>query len=303
MNNDQGKGFISSYRIFLGLSVWIYNITFKSDFRVDLDMSEDGPIYFCYNVKGYFFHRFGDQEEFVKILQNQNMIVTGSPDATVQIVFPAKTKLEIAVIIVDTKLLESLEIKNAKRIHSNIQKIFRNIPRNRPYRHLGEIDSETGKYASIVCENNGVGLVEGLLTEGAVMNMLASQLKAYTEEGSRTTSTHPKLSRSELSKITFLGAYVISHLETKMTVHDLCAIFQLSPKKLQAGVKHLYGETVGHYILNLRMGHAKHLFTTTELNVSEVCFQVGLSSQSYFSKVFKNRYGMLPSLYRNRMAA
>ena len=196
-------------------------------------------------------------------------------------------------------MLGKLDIRNAKRIHSKTQKIFQHSLGDLPYRHLGEINSETAKYASIVCENNGTDLVEGLLTEGAVLNMLAAQLKAYHENSSvvKTVST---LSKSELSRITSLGDYVLNHLDTKIAIKELSMIFQLSPKKLQIGVKQLYGETVGHYISNIRMGYAKELFLSTELNVSEVCSQIGISSQSYFSKIFKERFGMLPSVFRSK---
>ena len=296
MDNYKAKGFISSYRIFNGLSVWIYNVTFLSDFKVDLELTEDSPYYFSYNVKGHFLHRFGDQEEFAKILQNQNMIVTGSPKTSVQIVFPANVELKIAIIIADLKLLGSLDIRNAKRIHSKVGEIFQKTPKHRPYRHLGRIDTETEKYASIVCENNGVDLVGGLLTEGAVLNMLASQIKAYSKDNSETQPQYV-LSKSELSKITSLGEYMVNNFETRMTILELSKHFGISPKKLQMGVKHLYGESVGHYISNLRMAHAKYLFYTTDLNVSEVRYRVGISSGSYFSKVFKSRYGALPSRY------
>lgn len=298
MDNHKAKGFISSYRIFSGLSVWVYNLTFFSDFKVDLGQSEDSPYYFCYNVAGHFFHRFGDQEEFAKILQNQNMIVIGGPESSVQIIFPANIKLKIAVIIVDIKLLGSLDIRNAKRIHTKVGEIFQNIPEYRPYRYLGGIDTETETYASIVCENNGVNLVGGLLTEGAVLNMLASQIKAYNEDTTEI-SAKSTLNKSELSKITSLGEYVINNFETNLTILKLSRHFGISPKKLQMGVKHLYGDSVGHYVSNLRMGQAKHLLTTTDLNVSEVRHLVGIASGSYFSKVFKNRYGVLPSQYVN----
>jgi AraC-like DNA-binding protein len=147
-----------------------------------------------------------------------------------------------------------------------------------------------------------VDLVGGLHTEGAVLNMLASQLKSYAEDG-RIINQQSKLSKSELSKITTLGTYIIDHLETKFTIQELSTIFRLSPKKLQIGVQHLYGDSIGHYVLNLRMGHAKHLLTTTEFNVSEVCDQIGVSSKSYFSKVFKNRYGLSPKSFRDRIVA
>jgi AraC-like DNA-binding protein len=226
------------------------------------------------------------------------MVVSGSPETSVQIVFPANIELKIAVIIVDLKLLESQDIRNAKRIYSKLKEIFSNIPKQAAYRHLGNIDAETEKYASIVCENNSTDLVGGLLTEGAVLNMLALQIKAYKKDITEI-DLQPSLSKSELSKITSLGAYVINNLQAGLTILTLSKHFGISHKKLQKGVKCLYGDSVGAYIFNLRMGQAKHLFDTSDLNVAEVRDLVGISSGSHFSKVFKKRYGKLPSHYRN----
>ncbi|CAI8387377.1 MAG: HTH-type transcriptional regulator MetR [Polaribacter sejongensis] len=297
MDNEKAKGFISSYQVFSGLSVWVYNITFLSDFKVELGMSEESPYYFCYNVQGQFLHRFGGESEFHTALQNQNMIVVGASDTSAQLVFPANIKLKIAVIIIDINLLKKLEIRNAKRIYTKIRKIFQKTNSKLPFRHLGEIDSETEKYASIVCENDCVDLVAGLLTEGAVLNMLASQIQVYSDH---FTKKKVILNKLELSKITSLGAYVIDNFEASFTILKLSRHFGISPKKLQIGVKYLYGDSVAHYISNLRLAYAKNLFTTTNFNVSEVCHLVGIYSSSYFSKVFKNRYGVLPSHYRKQ---
>ena len=116
------------------------------------------------------------------------MIVVGASDTSAQLVFPANIKLKIAVIIVDINLLKKLEIRNAKRIHTKIRKIFQKTNSKPPFRHLGGIDSETEKYASIVCENNSVDLVAGLLTEGAVLNMLASQIQAFSDHFTKKKS-------------------------------------------------------------------------------------------------------------------
>jgi AraC-like DNA-binding protein len=296
MDNDRAKGFISSYRIFKGLDVWVYNITFYSDFKVDLGLSSGKPYFFSYNVKGHFLHRFGDQEEFAKILQNQNLIVKGNPGTSEQIVFPANVELKIAVIMVDIKSLGNLHIRNARRIFSKMGNVFQKIPTQDHYRHLGSINTETGKYASIVCDNKDIDLVGGLLTEGAVFNMLASQIKEYNQDIAEIQSP---LSKSELSKITSLSGYIINNLDANLTILKLSRHFGLSPKKLQLGVQYLYGESVGHYVLNLRLSHAKYLFRTTDLNVAEVCARVGIANGGYFSKIFKNKYGNLPSHYKN----
>ena len=297
MDNDKAKGFISSYELFEGLTVWVYNIEFYSKFQVELDLSPDGPIYFSYNVKGNFSNTINKSNDLVNILQNQNMIIKGSPNNSVTNEFPANTKLEIAVVIIDVELLGSLQIRNAKRMHLSIKKIFRNIPQDQPYRYLGDINAETAKYASIICENNNTTLVGELLTEGAVLNMMASQIKAY-EQDLKNESTQSTLTTSELSKISSLGDHIINNIESKITIIELSKHFGLSPKKLQIGIRHLYGDSVGHYILNLRMGQAKYLLNTTDFNISEICNRVGLTSKSYFTKVFKNRFGMLPSKWR-----
>jgi AraC-like DNA-binding protein len=302
MDNDKAKGFISSYRVFSGLTVWIYNVTFLSDFNVDFGLSEYRPCYFSYNVKGHFLHRFSDQEEFVDILQNQNMIVMGNPENTSEVIFPANVKLEIALLVVDNDLLGNLDTRNAKRLHSEIQKLFKGIPKDRAYRYLGEIDGETGKYASIVCANNEVTLVAALFTEGAVLNMLASQLKSYMDVN-HEADLRCELTKFELSKITSLGTYVIEHPDLKITSQKLSEVFHLGPRKLQIGVKQLYGDTVASYILNVRLVHAKHLFLTTDCNVSEVCYKVGLTNESHFCRVFRQRFGITPGMYKKNMLA
>lgn len=300
MKNKIADGFISSYRLFSGLTVWVYNITFKSDFTVDLQFSDERPYYFSYNVKGYFLHKFCEEDHFSKILQNQNMVVRGSSKSSVQIIFPANVKLELAIIIIDTNLLVKQNIRNAQRIYTKIQHIFQNIPTNTHYRHLGNIDTETNMYASIVTKNKDTDLVAGLLTEGAVLNMLAAQIKAYKKETSKEQSK-TKLTKEELSKISTIGEYVLKNIDRKITIKELSAIFLMNPKKLQNGVQHLYGVTISNYILNLRMGYAKDLIMHSDLNMTEICIQIGISSKSYFSKIFKDRYGILPTAYKNSL--
>jgi AraC-like DNA-binding protein len=300
IDNHKAKGFISAYKLFKGLSVLVYNITFQSDFKINLELSKESPYYFCYTVKGHFFHRLNNEIKYDKILQNQNLLVTGGAETSAQIIYPAKIKHKIVTIIVKLKSLENQDIRNAKRIYSSIKEIFTKIPKHAAYKYLGSIDPETEKYASVVCENNNTDIVGELLTEGAILNMFASQIKTYKKDITKT-NTESTLSNTELSKITNLGDYVIKRLQTGITIIKLSHHFKISPKKLQIGVRHLYGDSVGSYVFNLRLGKAKQLFDTTDLNITQVRKLVGIASASNFSVVFKKRYGMLPSQYKNNI--
>ena len=54
------------------------------------------------------------------------------------------------------------------------------------------------------------------------------------------------------------------------------------------------GLSASHYIRSLRLNVAKKLLEETELNVSEVAYKVGFSSPSYFSQMFKEKFGFAP---------
>ena len=50
-------------------------------------------------------------------------------------------------------------------------------------------------------------------------------------------------------------------------------------------------------MVKARMEKAADLLADGELNVSEVSYKVGIQDPSYFNKLFKSYYGVLPSKY------
>nr|WP_262507883.1 AraC family transcriptional regulator [Wocania ichthyoenteri] len=69
----------------------------------------------------------------------------------------------------------------------------------------------------------------------------------------------------------------------------------LAPDKLQKGFKYLFNKSVNVYITEKRLDKAAQLIYETDFNVSELVYSVGFSSRSYFSKIFKRYFGVLPS--------
>lgn len=62
--------------------------------------------------------------------------------------------------------------------------------------------------------------------------------------------------------------------------------------------KELTGESPNQYHINLRLERAKQLLEITLLNISEIAFQTGFETVSYFSKLFKKKNGVSPKAYR-----
>src|SRR5690606_17850175 len=63
-----------------------------------------------------------------------------------------------------------------------------------------------------------------------------------------------------------------------------------------------YGESPYSYLMTRRIERAMALLRHGELNVTEVCFEVGCSSLGTFSSRFSELVGMPPSEYRRREA-
>lgn len=81
---------------------------------------------------------------------------------------------------------------------------------------------------------------------------------------------------------------------SNISVEDLAARMGLSRVQLYRKVKALTGNTPVDLLRKARLSRAKELLTASELTVSEVAYQVGFASPSYFSKCYKDEYGIVP---------
>lgn len=84
------------------------------------------------------------------------------------------------------------------------------------------------------------------------------------------------------------------------SVDFICSKIGISRVQLYRKVKSLLNINVNDYILNARLQKAKHYLSTGEFSISEIAFKVGFSSASYFSTVFKSKYGLTPKEFKEK---
>lgn len=81
---------------------------------------------------------------------------------------------------------------------------------------------------------------------------------------------------------------------SELSVEDLAADMNLSRVQLYRKVKAVTGSSPVELLRTARLKRGYQLLLTTDKSVSEVAYQVGFSAPSYFTKCFKEEYGMLP---------
>lgn len=79
------------------------------------------------------------------------------------------------------------------------------------------------------------------------------------------------------------------------TISHLCASLFMSRTQFYRKFKALSDKTVSAYFRSLRLYRAKELLQTSNLNITQVAFEVGFKDLSHFSFAFKKEYGMSPS--------
>ncbi|WP_246269495.1 substrate-binding domain-containing protein [Pedobacter panaciterrae] len=82
------------------------------------------------------------------------------------------------------------------------------------------------------------------------------------------------------------------------SVDDISKAIGISRVQLYRKIKALLNCSITDYILNRRLKKAKYYLNNEEYSISEITYMVGISSPTYFSTIFKNKYGMTPTEYK-----
>lgn len=88
--------------------------------------------------------------------------------------------------------------------------------------------------------------------------------------------------------------------EEGFNVNTLAEELHLTADHLSAAFKEDVGRTVKRVLTDVRLETARHLLTTTNLNVGEIAHKVGYDNANYFSKVFRQETSVTPNEYRTQ---
>jgi signal transduction histidine kinase/DNA-binding response OmpR family regulator len=88
--------------------------------------------------------------------------------------------------------------------------------------------------------------------------------------------------------------------EQNFGVGELCKKVGMSRTPLHNKIKALTGHSTSHFIKKVRIHQATRLLRTSEMNISQVAFEVGVESLPYFTKIFTKETGLSPSKYREK---
>jgi AraC-like DNA-binding protein len=91
---------------------------------------------------------------------------------------------------------------------------------------------------------------------------------------------------------------IASNLGRNVTLHELCAATHCSPWQLCRAFRRATGQTLTHYRHALRMQIALERLQQQDTDLTELALELGYSSHSHFTHVFRRHLGITPSEVR-----
>lgn len=297
IENEIGKGKIRGISLKGGISYLEFSMVFFEDMTLSIFTHEKNPIYFTYCSKGTLGHSFGISGEKRLLESFQTGIITSREDEENVLYFKKNELLKTTLITVQTDNKTTITANG--ELKNNLRQTFFNENSTENFVYIG---SHNLKIAEQIQQLNAIvqkGIVRTLLIQGLVHMILALEIQQHTDDMHNRENCMGTLTMRNMDTIKEASTYVEKNYDMQLSVTDLCSQFGISPSKLQEGFKLMHGRTVTDYIRDVRVSKAEELIKNTDLNISEVVYSIGITSRSYFSKIFKSKYNCSPKEYKD----
>lgn len=114
----------------------------------------------------------------------------------------------------------------------------------------------------------------------------------------RAVASQPQID----ARIQSLVDYIVLHPQDKFTQEQMCAMCDVSESTLRRLFKSQMGKSITDFIKDTKMMYAAHRLVTSNDPISEISYQLGYETPSYFSKTFRENFGTSPREYRKKSA-
>ncbi|PKO17850.1 MAG: hypothetical protein CVU39_05035 [Chloroflexi bacterium HGW-Chloroflexi-10] len=150
---------------------------------------------------------------------------------------------------------------------------------------------------SLVKELTQPGTNTNILVETLLIRLLIGlERSVHENEKQKHCSNLNLISQEEI--VERIDAYMRRNLHRNINRKQLAEVVHLSPSHLARVFKQLTGKTLTDRLVELRISRAKQLLLESTLSVSEISLQIGYTSFSHFSHIFRVHVDISPGDYR-----
>lgn len=207
----------------------------------------------------------------------------------------------VDLILSDVMMPEMDGLQLAEQIHTDMQQ--KHIPMILLTAYPSDVVRKKSLESGVVSYLSKPFHPEELLL--LMQNILAKQQFAVSQFRNKMTSM-PVVEEGKLPKSDVFLIKLTELLKTKISdpdflLEDLEGLMHMSYSVIFKKCQEFTGFTPSEYFRRIKIKKAAILLSQYNYAVSEAAFEVGFTDSKYFSKLFKETFGMTPSVFRTKV--
>lgn len=293
---ELGEGTVHASSFDSGIGVISYNCKFYEDVEIHFTLNSIHPLKFIFCSEGSVSHSFQDTEEVNNINAYQNIIVSSSGYIGHVLYFKANVQTHVSSLEIIRATFSHRSNYNFQDLDDTLKTLFKDEVSKNQFFYQGNYSIKAADLMDQMNSKEHTGFLRSLFLEGKSFQMLVVQIAQYQDD--EAEDKLPKILRkSDIHKVDYVAKRIAGDLSSNLTVENLAKEAGTNVNKLQEGFKYVYDLTVNKYIQNIKLEAAKDMLMNSEKNISEIVLAIGLNNRSYFSKIFKEKYGVNPKYF------
>lgn len=297
---EVGSGHIKSVLFDFGFSVFEIDVLLKKKLVINFEKDSINALYVLFNLDSSVSHKFSTSGKANSIKQLESLMSSAGNNESHSLILKKGNPINVFTLIINRKLFESKVEAFVKDMDDNIEMLFRDVNGINQFDYKNFFTLEISKLIEEFKNCDLTDFMKATFLEGKAYEILTRQLENYLSNKNGPDG-RTLLRNATINKVKNAVDIIESQLETRISVNSLAKKVGLNQNTLQNGFKTLFRKSVNEYIQHQRLEQAKDLIENSALNITEITYKIGINSRSYFSKVFKEKFGVTPNQYLSQV--
>lgn len=291
-----GSGYFKAIEFDFGVGIIVADFLLKKELELSFEKESLNPLKILFNLQSTLHFKNEKKEDKCNINRLESIIFSPSTNETHSFVFDKEKPTTFFCIQINRKAFEPKIEQFINDMSEDLETLFRDLNGINHFFHKRFYTLEIAKLIEQFRTSELTDFMQSVFLEGKTYEVLTQYLQHFTDDLNEPSK--PKILRKiTVNKIEEAVEIIKKELDVRISVNALAKRVCLNQNTLQTGFKQLFQTSVNEYIRDHKIERAKVLLENSDLNISEITYKIGISSRSYFSKLFKERYGLTPKQY------
>ncbi|WP_179018705.1 helix-turn-helix domain-containing protein [Winogradskyella forsetii] len=298
--DELGSGHLKAIQFDNGISIIEADMLLNKSFMINFKKDELNPLVLLFNTESQIQHMDSSSDKKTKIERYESLMFSNDMKEYNTLLINKSKPTSFIKIFINRKEFENKLDEFEETINTELESIFKDVNGVNFFNYKGHYSLTISEAIDAIKNCDTEGLVRSLFIEAKTYEILTLHFQQYTDDLNNPTK-QKILRRSTASKIEKAATLIKKDLTHDYSVNQLASEVGLNQNTLQSGFQQLFKSSVNDYMRSKRIQKAKELIETTDLNITEITYSVGINSRSYFSKLFKEKYKLTPKEYLTKV--